>query len=234
MDEGRALTYGMAIGAGLMFLLDPRRGSARRTLVRQKAIRAAHEIERAAAIGARDLEHRAQGLAARAKRFGTRDEATDDVLVARVRAALGRSSSHPHAIEVIAKGDGCVELKGPVLADELDEVLSHVSSVRGVRAVDDDLEVHEQPDVPGLQGPPRVHRRAPRLSPAARFMLGAGAAGLGIAALIEGHPLGFIASGAVALLLGRSIVHRGAQRQRPAAGGLREAYPPPSEWAPVM
>jgi hypothetical protein len=62
MSEAKAFGYGIAIGAGAMFLFDPRGGRARRALVRDKSIRVAHEVEHAAEMGARDLEHRVEGL----------------------------------------------------------------------------------------------------------------------------------------------------------------------------
>ncbi len=62
MSEAKAFGYGIAIGAGAMFLLDPRGGRARRALIRDKSVRVAHEVEEAAEIGARDLEHRFEGL----------------------------------------------------------------------------------------------------------------------------------------------------------------------------
>jgi hypothetical protein len=91
MLNARELTYGIAIGAAAMYLLDLRRGDARLATIRQKATRAADEIESAAGIGARDLEHRASGLVARLSRvFGEHDsDVSDEVLVARVRAKLG-------------------------------------------------------------------------------------------------------------------------------------------------
>jgi BON domain len=215
--NARELTYGIAIGAGLMYFLDPRRGNARLATIRQKATRAAHEVEGAARIGARDLEHRASGLAARLQRvFGERESnVSDDVLVARVRAKLGHVCSHPDAIDVAAKGGGCIELKGPILQDEAEQVLSAIQRVRGVRTIDDDLELHERSgDVPGLHGAPVRRRRNRVWTPAARFVAALGATGVGVASLVKGNPVGLIAGGAVALGATRSIAHRGAPRPR--------------------
>src|SRR5688572_6190803 len=125
MDYARGITHGLALGVGLMFLLDPRQGGARRAYVRDKSVRAAHEVERAAEVGTRDLAHRIEGAIARVFASG-RNHVEPDVLVARVRARLGHVCSHPHAIEVASKGDGYVELKGPILADEVSRVLDAV------------------------------------------------------------------------------------------------------------
>lgn len=241
MKSARDLTVGAAVGAALMFLFDPRGGGARRATVRQKSTRAAHELEAAAGIGMRDLQHRLRGIAALA--FGKRRpaRAPGRVLVARVRAKLGRVCSHPHAIEVIAKGEGVVELRGPILREEAAQVLSCASRVRGVRSVEDALDLRDTADVPALQGGARRSPARATLTPATRFVLGMTAAGFSLASLVRGSPLGMLAGGAAAVGLARSIVHRGgAGLRRPLftrapqvpVQGLREAYPPGSEWAP--
>ncbi len=221
--NARELTYGIAVGAGAMFLLDPRRGDARLATIRQKATRAVRDIESAAGIGARDLEHRASGLAARFSRlFRARDaNVSDDVLVARVRAKLGHICSHPDAIDVVPKGGGCVELKGPILQDDVEHVLAAIQRVRGVRTIDDDLEVHERSeDVPALQSSPARRRPKPVFTPATRFVAGLGAVGVCVASLVKGNPVGLLAGGAVALGLARSIRHRGGvQRMRARTRG---------------
>jgi hypothetical protein len=63
MDRAVALLAGVGLGAGLMYLLDPRMGRRRRALVRDKAVRLAHEAQDAAEVVARDMRNRAQGLA---------------------------------------------------------------------------------------------------------------------------------------------------------------------------
>jgi hypothetical protein len=65
---------------------------------------------------------------------------------------MGWVVSHPHAIEVTAE-NGRVILRGPILAHEVDDLLSMISSVRGVSGIDNQLEIHQQASaVPGLQG----------------------------------------------------------------------------------
>jgi hypothetical protein len=206
ISEARLLTYGIAAGAGLMFVLDPRQGGARRALIRDKSLRALHEVEGAAAVGSRDMAHRLEGAAARLRGVrGKREDVPDDVLVARVRAKLGHVCSHPHAIQVNAKGNGCIELKGPVLAKEARSVLSAVAHVPGVRLLDDDLERHAHAsEVPALQGRPARRPPLARLwTPAVRLVLGAGAASVAIASLVKGNPLGFVLGGGSVLALAR-------------------------------
>lgn len=152
--ERDILTFigGIGIGAGLMYMLDPDRGSRRRALLHDKIISVANSVPDAVGATARDLGNRARGVVAGTKSLFKSDEVSDEVLVERVRSKMGRVISHPRAIEVAAD-QGHVTLSGPVLADEVDELLSCVSSVRGVAGVESQLEVHEQAgDVPGLQG----------------------------------------------------------------------------------
>ena len=79
-------------------------------------------------------------------------EVSDDTLAQRIRSKLGGWVSHPSSIEVNVQG-GKVTLSGPILAREVDRLVSQISSMRHVSEVDNKLEVHENADsVPGLQG----------------------------------------------------------------------------------
>jgi hypothetical protein len=145
------LVAGALIGAAVMYLLDPDRGPRRRSLVRDKFIRAGHSVsDRLGKLG-RDIRNRAAGRVAETRgRF--RSELVDDtILVDRVRSAIGHVVSHPGSIEVSAT-DGGITLSGPVLAHEVDKLLATARGVRGVREVHDNLEIHETAEgVPGLQ-----------------------------------------------------------------------------------
>lgn len=173
---------GLGVGAALTYWLDPQRGNRRRALARDKAAHALRMQQRMLERGARDLAHRARGVGPRLSHLRS-DDPSDEVLLARVRSELGRHTSHAHAITVAAE-DGEITLEGPILADELEDVLRAVRRVRGVRRVHDELDVHPEPgDVPGLQGqgsvPRPVWRRA-EWPPALRLVsMGAGLAGVG-------------------------------------------------------
>lgn len=240
MRYAHGLTHGVALGAGLMFLLDPRQGGARRALVRDKSVRVSHELEHAANVGARDLSHRLEGAVARlfAPRAG--ETVGDDVLVERVRARLGHVCSHPHTIEVIPRGEGTIELKGPVLANEKAQLVASLGRVRGVRAIDDNLEAHAGPDIPALQCTncrPMRRGLARPWTPATRLIVGATAAAAALASLVRGHPIPFLLGGAATLAIARSMSQQTIRVRQSSAGsqpvtGLREAYGAGSEWAP--
>ncbi len=157
------LLGGVGLGAGLMFLLDPDQGRRRRALMRDKAVHSVNVTGTALRKTSRDVGNRARGLAARVEGRVHSDRASEEVLEARVRSQLGRAVSHPGAIEVRVE-DGRVILSGPVLAGEVDDLLSTVRKVRGVRSVESGLEVHAEPgDVPALQGGPARPRARRRL-----------------------------------------------------------------------
>lgn len=146
------LIGGLGLGWGLSQLLDPSSGRRRRALIRDKAISAAHAIGDALDATSRNFGNRTRGVIADLRRRRSPDTVSDPVLVERVRARLGGSVRHPRSIEVIVR-DGRVTLRGPVLADEVAALIERVASVRGVRDVDNRLDVHAEPgDVPGLQG----------------------------------------------------------------------------------
>jgi len=211
-NSGLAALCGLGAGAGLMYLFDPIRGRRRRALIRDQAVHAGHLLRRAMGITSRDLSHRAYGVLAESNHLFQHEEVSDEVLQARVRAKIGRSVSHPHAISVTVS-DGRVRLSGPVLAREVNRMLAGVSSVRGVKEVENLLTVHsEAEDIPGLQGGrPRTGDRFALLqnnwSPTARLTTGLAGGALMANCLARRDPLS-IALGTVGFgLLMRGVTN---------------------------
>lgn len=154
--DNRALLVGVGLGATLAFLFDPDRGARRRALVRDKAVRGTRKTGDALDATARDLANRSRGIAAATRGRLSRQAVDNHRLIERVRAKLGRVCSHPHAIDVDAH-DGDVILRGPILSDEVDDVLATTGAVRGVNFVLNELEPHDAPDgIPSLQGEGRL------------------------------------------------------------------------------
>jgi uncharacterized membrane protein len=172
---------GAAIGAGLMYLADPDRGSRRRSGVRDQVVHGLRSFGSVVDKGIRDLRNRARGTAAETWGAVKPDHVWDEVLVDRVRAKIGRSISHPSAIEVTAK-HGRIILSGPVLESEADDLIDAAYSVRGVRDVESRVETHRtSEDVPGLQGHsgwarPRAELLQETWAPGTRLLVGAGGA----------------------------------------------------------
>lgn len=216
------LAGGLGLGAGLMYLLDPQRGGRRRALLRDKAVHATKVGRDGLGKTSRDLAHRSKGLLAETRSTLRREEPTDELLADRVRSRLGRLVTHPSAVEVTAR-DGRVTLSGPVLATELDRLLSGVEKVRGVREVENRLEAHERPgDVPGLQGPGSVpHRPRENWAPGTRLLTSAAGGALAVTGLRRGGALGS-ALGALGLgLFARGATNLPAQRLLGVGAGRR-------------
>jgi len=197
MANPLALLGGVGLGAGVMYLLDPNRGGRRRALVRDQFVHACAKSRSAADVFRRDATNRLHGWMAVSRSAIHRDEPSDDVLKARVRAKIGRCVSHPSSIEVDAH-DGVVTLAGPILADEVDALTANVESVRGVQSVRSELDVYDEPgNVSGLQGG-RPRRGAvldvmqDSWSPTTRTALGAAGVGLMAACLASRTPTAIV------------------------------------------
>jgi len=176
-----SLISGAAIGAGLMCLADPGRGNRRRSFVRDKVVHGIRLLGNVIDKGIRDIRNRGRGIAAEAWCALKRDDVSDDILVDRVRAKIGRTVSHPSAIEVSTK-NGRVVLSGPVLESEADDLIDAAYSVRGVRDVESRVETHRTSEnVLGLQGGSGRTRPRPELlqenwAPGTRLLVGVGGA----------------------------------------------------------
>lgn len=143
------IAIGAALGAGLMFLLDPANGHRRRAAVRRLIARWGERGTDAVAAPAPSIGERSRSLAAavRARLHRHRDDGR--TLEARIRARIGRVATNPGAIAVIADGSR-VTLRGAVPPDELDDVLDEVAGVEGVVEVYNLLQVQlSAPFIPG-------------------------------------------------------------------------------------
>lgn len=150
-DHLRAGLVFAALGAAAVYLFDPQRGNRRRAVLRDKMVRFVKDTGDGLARTAEYTRGRCRGLVAEATARLRSDDAPDVVIAERVRSTLGRVVSHPRAI-VVRCSEGIVTLAGPILAREVDDLLSAVRHVRGVRGIDNRLEVHRRADVPALHG----------------------------------------------------------------------------------
>jgi hypothetical protein len=230
-----------ALGAAAMYLLDPDRGRRRRAIARDKVRSLAYRAGDLVDAAKRDASHRLEALHATARRLRTIDDApSDEVLVERVRARLGRVVSHPHAVRVVAES-GRVRLVGPILACEHLPLITAMRTVRGVREVDDDaLALHERPDgISALQGGSRRAGSKPEIlkdnwAPAVRVAAIGGGGALALygssrsglsRVLLSGLGLALIARGATNVPFDRMLsgAHAGtAEARGPRAGTARD------------
>jgi hypothetical protein len=171
MAKLTSIAGGLGIGAAMMYFLDPQRGGQRRALVRDQFQSGVRTKRQALDVMTLDVRNRMQGLRSEARARMSGGEVTDDVLVARVRSAIGHLVTHPRSIHVTADA-GTVTLTGPVLANEVQGVVTCARRTLGVRHVENNLEVHDTSHgVPGLQGEGRVPD-TDRWSPATAFGFG--------------------------------------------------------------
>jgi hypothetical protein len=185
MKPSASFTSGMLVGASAMFILDPKKGHSRRAYFRDQAYHFSKIAMKNARVAACDLGHRTQGLISVTKSRLLHPEVSDEVLIERVRSRLGRVVSSPRSIEISAR-EGKVLLKGQVLAEELDAILSEVRTVIGVKELDNELNLFdESTEQTDFQGRSRTasQRRVEHFpfgnirAPGVRFLIGSVAGG---------------------------------------------------------
>ena len=155
------------------------------------------------------------------------EDVSDDVLNERVRARLGQTVRYARSIDT-SVANGCVTLRGPVLAVDVARVVRRVGQVPGVREIDSRLDVHAEPGmVPGLQGARASSGGAEvlelmqgALSPRARLATGIGGALLALWGLRR-----LDAAGLPVATIGMALLARGAGKpkdgySRPRRGNL--------------
>jgi len=182
-----SLIAGIGIGAAAMYVMDPEVGERRRALAREKM----HVVRRRmpSRSGARDLGRRGDGIMAQARWRVLEGDVSDEVLEGRVRSKLGFFVRHPSAITTHAANRRVV-LSGPIMSDEVQQLIRGIRAVRGVTDVENRLTVHDGdaqlPEVEGDKPTPadqvsNTMRRPWWLS--SRFLAGtAGAVSLGLIA----------------------------------------------------
>jgi uncharacterized membrane protein len=194
----------------LIYILDPQMGRRRRALLGDKFRRLGHKTLDALDVTSRDLRNRVTGFAAETRNLMTHEDVSDEILVQRVRSKLGALVGHPGSVEVRAE-NGKVILSGPILAGEVDGLLKRSSTVRGVRDIENRLELHETAEsIPRLQGQPAQRKGGEvfdflqsNWSPSTRFIAGSfGAA----TALWGARQLNFL--GSAIATLGAAIAAR--------------------------
>jgi uncharacterized membrane protein len=217
MKSLTGIVLAAATGALATHFLDPQQGRRRRAVLRDKVMSRVGKLDEAGRVVAQDLRNRTQGTIVDLWHRVGSEEVSDEVLVERVRAKLGRVVSHPGAIEVAAR-QGVVSLRGPVLQREVNRLMQAVWAVPGVHGVEHQFEVHKQPGaVPGLQGV--SERREQRLdlmqehwAPATRILAGGAGAALAVRGLARRSPFALIFGAAGAALAVRAATDMDARR----------------------
>lgn len=213
-----ALT-GAVAAAGMMYYFDAISGRRRRAqLAERSASTTRHWLSRLRVAG-RDLANRAGGVRARAASLLRMRRVTPEVVVERVRSAMGRVVSHPGAVHVSVDANHRVLLRGAVLAWEHAPLRRAVAATAGVREVRDELAAYESAEhVSSLQGGQPRRARRPELlqdhwSPGTRLLMAIAGGGLllGGSRLFGGSArrgaLGAVGAAAGGALLLRSAIN---------------------------
>ena len=193
---GRNLLITLGAGAGLMYFLDPTAGRKRRKMFADQCARMQRDVSCFLDKGLCDLTNRVDGAMAETRSLLSTDQRCDDrVLHDRVRSKLGRYVSHPRAIHIEAC-EGVVRLRGHVLSSEVTPLVSALRMLRGVKHLDNQLEVHTEPDIAALQGGSQ-RNAAPSLfspgtfAPGTQLALGAASSVLMLMGAAARRPLAF-------------------------------------------
>jgi len=145
----------LALGAGLMFLLDPSQGRRRRAIIRDKTTSAAHRSARYARSTGRHIANKATGLAHEAGSYassavsavkgavgaGTNERVDDMTLAERARAAIGRLSNTGN-VSCRVEGGRAI-LTGNIPASGVERVVAVVGGLTGINGVDNRLDVRD-------------------------------------------------------------------------------------------
>lgn len=182
------LLYGLAGGFVLAYFLDPTSGRRRRADAMNRATGRYNGGRKFLDKASRDLVNKTvgslRGLRKTLRRREEGEHLSKDLIVARVRSVLGHHVSHPKAVHV-GYEDGRVFLRGNILEDEFERVMSALNFVPGLTEIANELEVRAAGDIEeGLSSlvDGRESDSAGTMTPATRLILGT----LGLILAVDG------------------------------------------------
>ncbi|HYH42140.1 MAG TPA: SRPBCC family protein [Burkholderiales bacterium] len=217
------LIVGAAIGGAAMYFLDPEKGRGRRARVRDQAVKTTGDVRQFVDSGKRDLMHRGSIVAGRLRSRFKPSDASDEVLVERIRSRMGRHVAHPGAVEVVASG-GHVTLTGTIFAHEREALVEALGDVPGVSDIFDELTVYETAeDISELHddrdGDGKAHED---WAPATRLVTGAAGTTLTLYALVRRSRFaGFVALATGVALLARTATNKPLSKLAGIRGGYQ-------------
>lgn len=216
-NENRILSMLRVFSVGLlaMYLFDPDVGRRRRALLGDKMRKTRRRMSALVDVASRDAANRGQGLrAAMSSRLAPEPHVPPRIIEERIRARIGRAVWNAGALKVHAQDDGSIVLAGPVLASEVNRLMRAAWSVRGVRNVDNQLQVHDQPgNISALQGARergawRSRFMAENWPPSLRVLAGAAGAAIAVTSLFRRGPASLVGPVLGGALLMRAAANR--------------------------
>ena len=210
MSSLRPLLIGLGVGAGTMYLMDPRYGKRRRAMIQDQFAEIAHNADEMVDKSMRDMRNRAQGIVAETYSKLSEQDTSDWIVEQRVRSEMGRIIPYSRSIDVMVH-DGLVSLRGPILMRDKAYLLGKINHLPGVRTIADKLEALESTEgVPGLhvEGRNMPASQGRSWSPSARFLGGLAGAGILAFGATRGGLIGSSMSLAGIGLVARSISNK--------------------------
>jgi len=230
------LLIGIALTAGITYLLDPTSGRRRRDAVREQVNKAAHKLNDGTRAARTDLADRAQRLAGecrtqaksfagqaksfagsvagQAKSFVKPDPTRDDIVAARARAALRRNLSDSSSIGVAADV-GRLILHGHVRPQEHETLRECLRDVAGTREVMDHLIERDSGNGEGdgtLRSARRFDLSRDQWDAAPRFLIGGLGAALVAFGIKQRSALGLLGAAAAIPMIARSAMNKPLKR----------------------
>jgi uncharacterized membrane protein len=198
--------FGLSLGAGLMYFLDPELGDKRKAMVRDRLTRLQHQGDDAVETAVSDLRNRVRGVLSNGIAFVSEEELPDQVIESRIRTRMGMLARHPDDVMVSVQ-NGRVILDGNMLQDEVEGFVSGIQRMKGVRDLQNNLRVHrEAGDNPRLQGEGwMMSTGMSQWSPSTRLLAGFGAGYLMLYGIARGGLIGAAAKISGLLLGSRAV-----------------------------
>ena len=147
---------GMAVGAGLMYMMDPEVGSRRRLQAREAAGRYMHRTQDTMRQQAQRLSGRGrqEDMTRGAETMTSQQDTMDDIdLREKIRSRLQERIDNADRIEIEVSG-GMVTLSGSAKTHEVDRIIDAASTLPNVRSVINRISVQGQPT--GSSGMPGI------------------------------------------------------------------------------
>jgi len=227
------LLVGIALTAGITYLMDPTSGRRRRAAVREQLEKAANKLNDGTRAARTDLTDRAQRLAGecksqakswagqakslagsvagQAKSFVKPDPMRDDIVAARARAVLRRRLSDSSGIGVVAD-QGRLILHGHVRPQEHETLRECLREVAGTSELTDHLIERDGNGDEAPRSPRRFDLSREQWDTAPRFLIG----GLGAALIAFGikqrSALGLLGAVAAIPMIARSAMNKPLKR----------------------
>jgi osmotically-inducible protein OsmY len=139
----RKMIMGTLGSAALMYLMDPEKGNQRRAQLRDQISKFMGTATTKTEALIEQISDRAQGAATEAARkLSPEEEVSDEVMIARVRSAMGHVLTNAHEVEVAAN-QGLITLTGSVPSAEAETLITTIKALPGVHGVENRLEAYQ-------------------------------------------------------------------------------------------